>query len=110
MTLLAHFFLLLGGVLAVIAGVGVVRFSTAYARIHAAGVASPIAFLVAGIGAVIELDWVGAGYVVVAALAMLVTLPVGAHLLFRGVHRTTDNSHLGVDDLAPVERQGRGTD
>ncbi len=107
MTTLAEFLLLVGALLAVVAGVGVVRLSTAYARIHAAGVASPIALLVAGAGAVIELDVVGAGYVVIAALAMLATLPVGVHLLFRAVHRTTDNAHLVVDDLAPAEKRGR---
>lgn len=104
MTVVAHLLLLFGALLAVVAGIGAVRFSTAYARIHAAGVASPIAFLVAALGAVMELDPVGAGYTVIAALAMLVTLPIGAHLLFRAVHRTTDNAHLNIDDLGTAEQ------
>lgn len=104
MSVVAQLLFLFGALLAVVAGIGAVRFSTAYARIHAAGVASPIAFLVAALGAIIELDLVGAGYTVIAAMAMLVTLPVGAHLLFRAVHRSTDNAHLGVDDLMTAER------
>ncbi len=105
MTYLAHFLIMFGGLLAMVAGVGTVRFSTAYARIHAAGVASPIAFLVAGVGAIIELDLVGAGYIVIAGLAMLVPLPMGVHLLFRAVHRTTDNSHLQIDDLTAANQR-----
>lgn len=111
MTFIAHLLLVVGGLLAVVAGLGFLRFSTAYARIHAAGVASPIAFLVAGLGGIIELDLVGAGYIVIAALAMLVTLPMGVHLLFRAVHRATDNAHLRIDDLGAAERRRdqRGT-
>ena len=107
MIVLARFLLMFGGLLAVVAGIGALRFPTAYARIHAAGVASPIAFLVAGLGAIIELDLVGAGYIVIAALAMLVTLPMGVHLLFRAVHRSTDNAHLRIDDLAAAERDSQ---
>jgi len=105
MTVVAHFLLVFGGLLAVVAGVGAVRFSTSYARIHAAGIASPISFLVAGLGGIIELDLVGAGYIVIAALAMLVTLPIGAHLLCRAVHRATDNAHLRIDDLTAAEHR-----
>ena len=105
MTVVAELLLVLGAALAVVAGIGAVRFSTAYARIHAAGVASPIAFLVAALGGMLELGVVGAGYILIAAVAMLVTLPVGAHLLFRAVHRTTDGAHLRNDDLATAERR-----
>lgn len=104
MSIVAQLLLLFGALLAVIAGIGSVRLPTAYGRIHAAGIASPIAFLVAALGAIIELDAVGAGYTVIAAMAMLVTLPVGVHLLFRAVHRSTDNTHLGIDDLTTAER------
>jgi len=110
MTIIAHFLIMVGGLLAAVAGIGAVRFSTAYARIHAAGVASPIAFLVAAIGAVIALDRVGAGYVLIASLAMFVTLPMGAHLLFRAVHTTSDNAHLRHDARAEAEQQRKRND
>lgn len=104
MTTVANFLMLLGGFIAILAGVGVLRFSTSYARFHAAGKASPVAFLVAGFGAAIELGASGAAHLVIAGGAMILTLPVGVHLLFRAVHRTSTNAHLVIDELAPAER------
>lgn len=105
MTLLAEILMVLGALIAVLAGVGIIRFSSPYARFHSAGKASPVAFLVAGLGAALELGWVGAGYIAIAAAAMVLTLPVGVHLLFRAVHRTTDGTDLVADDLREAELQ-----
>ena len=107
MSVIAGLLMLLGSGIAVLAGVGVLRFSTAYARFHAAGKASPVAFLVAAAGAGLELGVSGAAYLLIAAVAMTLTLPVGVHLLFRAVHRTTPGNHLAVDELAPAERAAR---
>lgn len=104
MTTIANSLMLLGGFIAILAGVGVLRFSTPYARFHAAGKASPVAFLVAGVGAAIELGASGAAHLVIAGGAMVLTVPVGVHLLFRAVHRTSNNAHLVIDELAPAER------
>jgi len=104
MTLIANVLMLSGGLIAILAGVGVLRFSTSYARFHAAGKASPVAFLVAATGASIELGGAGPTYLIIAGAAMVLTLPVGVHLLFRAVHRTSTNDHLVTDDLAPAER------
>lgn len=106
MNIAASLFILGGGFVALLAGVGVLRFSTSYARFHAAGKASPVAFLVTAVGAGIELGWAGSAYLLLAAVAMILTLPVGVHLLFRAVHRTTAGGHLVVDDLAPAEDAG----
>ena len=103
MSIFSELLMVLGAAVAVIAGLGVVRFRTSFARFHAAGKASPVAFIIAGLGAAIELGWVGAGYILIAAVAMILTLPVGVHLLFRAVHRTSDNRHLVVDDLGAAE-------
>jgi multicomponent Na+:H+ antiporter subunit G len=91
------------GVLAMIAAVGVLRFKTPYARFHAAGKASPVAFLIAALGAGLSLGPTESLQLAVAAAAMSVTLPVSVHLLFRAVHRTSDSSHLVVDDLAAAQ-------
>ena len=107
MNVIAGLLMLLGSGIAVLAGVGVLRFSTSYARFHAAGKASPVAFLVAALGAGLELGVSGAAYLLIAAVAMTLTLPVGVHLLFRAVHRTTPGDHLTVDDLAPAEIAAR---
>jgi multicomponent Na+:H+ antiporter subunit G len=96
MTVVAEIFMVIGSAIAVLAGVGVLRFSTAYARFHAAGKASPVAFIVTSIGAGLTLGWQGAAPLALAVAAMTLTLPVG-------VHRTTPGDHLLVDELAPVE-------
>ena len=103
MNTFASILMLMGGGVALLAGVGVLRFSTSYARFHAAGKASPVAFLIAAAGAGIAVGGAGAAYLALAAAAMVLTLPVGVHLLFRAVHRTQSNDHLLIDDLAPAE-------
>ena len=102
---IASVLVLLGAAIAILAGVGLLRFSTPYARFHAAGKASPVAFLFTAAGAAVELGPGGASRLAVAAAAMVLTLPVGVHLLFRAVHRTTPGDHFMVDELAPAERQ-----
>lgn len=90
----------LGAGAAVLAGVGVIRFTTPSARIQCAGKASPVALLLASLGAGPLLGAAGSAYLAVAAAAMIVTLPAVTALLLRAVHRTADQSHLAVDDLA----------
>ncbi len=107
MNLLAGLIMALGGILAVLAAAGLHRFSTPYARFHAAGKASPVAFLVTAVGASISLGFAGAALLVIASAAMILTLPVGVHLMFRAVHRTTPPS-LVIDELAPAEQAAQG--
>jgi multicomponent Na+:H+ antiporter subunit G len=97
--------MVLGAAVAVLAGVGVLRFRTPYARFHAAGKASPVAFVIVAIGASLDLGLAGAARMAVAVASVVLTLPVGVHLLFRAVHRTTPGDHLVVDELAPEERR-----
>jgi multicomponent Na+:H+ antiporter subunit G len=106
-SVLGSSFVLIGSMLALIAAVGLVRLPTTYARFHAAGKASPVAFLVLSIGVAVETGWSGAARLAVAGAALVLTLPVGVHLLFRAVHRTTPGDHLVLDELAPEERRAR---
>ena len=103
-------FVLSGAAVALLAGVGLLTFKTAYARFHAAGKASPIAFLLVAIGAGIELGLAGAAELAIAAVALLLTLPASTHLLFRATHRTTDGEHLGSDALTEAEDERRRYD
>ncbi len=103
MSVIAALFVLTGAGVALLAGIGVLRFRTPYARFHAAGKASPVAFLFIAAGAAIETGWGGAARLAVAAAALVLTLPVGVHLLFRAVHRTAPRA-LTVDELAPAEQ------
>jgi multicomponent Na+:H+ antiporter subunit G len=97
--------LVLGALVALLAGIGLLTFTTPYARFHAAGKASPIAFLLVAIGAGIEVGLRGAAELAIVAVALLLTLPASTHLLFRATHRTTDSGHLSVDELVAPERE-----
>jgi multicomponent Na+:H+ antiporter subunit G len=101
----ASVFLLLGSFVALLAGIGLVTFTTSYARFHAAGKASPIAFLLVAIGASIEVGWSAGAELAIVAAALLLTLPAATHLLFRATHRTTTSKHLRSDALAVPEHQ-----
>ena len=97
--------LLLGALVALLAGIGLLTFNTPYARFHAAGKASPIAFLLVAIGAGIEVGLRGAAELAIVAVALLLTLPASTHLLFRATHRTTHSVHLSVDELVAPEQE-----
>jgi multicomponent Na+:H+ antiporter subunit G len=101
----ASVLLLLGALVALLAGIGLLTFNTPYARFHAAGKASPIAFLLVAIGAGIEVGLRGAAGLAIVAVALLLTLPASTHLLFRATHRTTDSVSLRVDELRAPERE-----
>jgi multicomponent Na+:H+ antiporter subunit G len=106
MNVLSGVFVLLGAIVALLAGVGLLRFDTPYARFHAAGKASPVAFLLVAIGAALEVGWIGAIELTIVAVALLLTLPASTHLLFRATHRTT-TSELRIDDLTEAEQELR---
>ncbi|MDH3681014.1 MAG: monovalent cation/H(+) antiporter subunit G [Acidimicrobiia bacterium] len=106
MTPIAATLALTGALVALLAGIGLLRFRTPYARFHAAGKASPVAFLLVAAAAAIETGWGGAARLAVASAALVLTLPVGVHLLFRAVHRTTPRT-LAIDELAPAEVRSR---
>jgi len=101
---IASILMLAGAMVALLAGIGLLRFESAYARFHAAGKASPVAFLIAAAGTSLILGWSGAGLLLFAAAAMVLTLPLGVHLLFRAVHRTTD-TQLRVDELDAANKR-----
>ena len=102
-------FLLVGVSIVVLAGVGLFKLRTPYARIHAAGKASPVAFLIAGVGASIELGWSGAARLVLAGAALVLTLPLAVHLLFRALHRTAPRFDPPVDEMAGTDADIRDT-
>lgn len=106
MSIVAGSIMCLGGLLAIVAAIGLHRFSTPYAKFHAAGKASPVAFLVAAVGASISLGVAGAVEFAIAAMAMILTLPTGVHLIFRAVHRTT-GPRLDLDELAEAQQRER---
>ncbi len=108
MNVIAALLMFAGSLVAVLAGIGLLKFHTPYARFHAAGKASPIAFLITAIGAGLALGLDGAAPLVVAACAMVWTLPLGVHLLFRATYRISLDrgetmTHLTGEDLAATD-------
>ncbi len=99
----------LGGVaIIVLAAAGLLRFRTPYARIHAAGKASPVAFIVVAVAAASGLGWEGAARLALAAIALVLTLPLAVHLLFRAVHASHPEFDPPVDEI-PSEKAGHGS-
>lgn len=85
-TIIASLFLLIGGFFALVAALGVFRFSDFYARIHAATKASTFGFGFTALAAALALGTVSAWVKVLAAIAFLfITLPVAAHLLSKAM-------------------------
>ncbi len=93
--------LALGGVaIIVLAAVGLLRFRTPYARIHAAGKASPVAFIVVTLAAAPDVGWAGTARLLLAVVALLLTLPLAVHLLFRAVHASAPEFDPPIDELS----------
>lgn len=99
MSTVASLLVFAGVLIVVLAAVGLVRLKTTYARIHAAGKASPVAFIVVAIGGSIELGGAGAARLVFAAAALMLTLPLAVHLLFRAVHVSQPEIDPDLDEL-----------
>lgn len=90
---------MLGVAVVFLAAVGLMKFDTPYARIHAAGKASPVAFLLIAIGVAPEIGWGGSGRLFLATGALILTLPIAVHLLFRAIHASDPGSDPPTDEL-----------
>jgi multicomponent Na+:H+ antiporter subunit G len=90
---------LLGVAIILSAGIGLLRLRTPYARIHAAGKASPVAFLVVALSVSVDLGWSGGPSLLLASVALVLTLPVAVHLLFRAVHAAAPEYDPPTDEI-----------
>jgi multicomponent Na+:H+ antiporter subunit G len=75
-----------GALLVVLAGVGVVRFSDVYARMHAATKAPTLGITLVGLAAALALGE-GRSKIALAVAFIFVTAPSAAHLVGRSAHR-----------------------
>lgn len=101
--------LLLGGAaFSLLAAIGLQRFDSVFARMHAATKAVTLGLLLVVAAAGIRVDEPGARtkLVLVAAL-QLVTAPLAAHMLARAAYRagTELSPHISVDELADAETE-----
>lgn len=109
MNVVADILMVLGAVLIALATVGLHRFADFYSRSHAASKATSAGFVLLALGAVVHLEGAAARVeLVIAALLLVVTTPVGVHLLARAAHRRGDPTpaRLCIDELADRRAEG----
>ena len=102
--------LILGGLFALVAGIGVLRLQDVFMRMHASTKAGTL-----GVGltlvalAILSADIASVSRSIAAFLFILITAPVAAHIVGRAAHRTGqamwDRTHR--DDLRPAQEQGQ---
>ncbi len=98
--------MVLGAILAVIAGLGLQRFPDVFARMHAATKPATLGLALVLAGAAMLVDDVGSRTKLLLVIALqFVTAPVGSHLVGRAAYRsgTELSSETAVDELAGVD-------
>jgi multicomponent Na+:H+ antiporter subunit G len=99
--------LLLGGAsFALLASIGLQRFDSVFARMHAATKVVTLGLVLVVAAAVIRVDDVGSrAKLVLAAALQFITAPLAAHMVARAAYRagTELNPGMVVDELAGVD-------
>lgn len=103
MTVVGDLLQVLGAAWAVLAAAGVLRFDDVYGRMHAATKSTTLALLIVLAGAGVHLGGADAGKLGLAGLLVLVTAPVGAHLIGRAVHRSPGEVRIRIDTVDELE-------
>jgi multicomponent Na+:H+ antiporter subunit G len=94
-----------GATLVLLAAVGVLRFPDLYSRMHAATKATVVGLVLVAIAGALTVE-ANAGKLLLATALILVTAPVGAHLLGRSAYRAerVPQTLEAQDDLAEIVR------
>jgi multicomponent Na+:H+ antiporter subunit G len=99
--------ILLGGLLGAIAGIGQVRFSDLFTRMHIATKPSTLGLLLVCVGAMSFINGtVAITLLLLTIVLQFLTAPVSAHLVGRAAHRHGDweRSEAVVDDLGEADQ------
>ncbi len=99
-------FIVVGSALAMLGGLGAIRFPDLYSRMHAAAKAPTLGLVLVAIGAGLQIRT----SLAVCALALVVmfqllSAPLGAHAISRAAHRHLEIPLDGIDDLAQDDRR-----
>ena len=104
MDVIAGLFMVLGAALVLIAGIGVARSWSIYARMHPAAIAPTPGVISVAVGLALSIRSTTAFVTaLLVVILLLVTGPVGSHLLTRAVYRQTQSALDSVDELARDE-------
>lgn len=99
MRAIGEFVMVLGAAWSVLAAVGVNRFGDVYARMHASAKASTLGVLLVLLGAAPHLPAGDAVKLLVAAVLLFLTAPIGAHLVGRAVYERSGEARVQIDDV-----------
>lgn len=107
MSTVSGLFLIAGSALAMIGGIGSVRFPDLLSRMHAAAKAPTLGLVLVAIGAAIEIGtMLAVTTVILVVVLQLMSSPVGAHALSRASRRQVAVSLDDVDELTRDEQAG----
>ncbi len=102
MDTLGQVLIVAGCLLVFVSSIGLHRFPDVFARLHAAGKATSLGFALVVAGAIsIGLPGRGWGELLVASVVLLLTTPVGVHMLARAAYWSGDQlaESTAVDEL-----------
>ena len=84
---LSWIFLLTGGALSIIAGIGLVRLPDIYARSHAAGIGDTLGSAMVVLGLILQApDWMVASKLALVIVFLWLTSPVASHALVKATY------------------------
>jgi multicomponent Na+:H+ antiporter subunit G len=100
--------MVLGAGWSALAAVGVNRFGDVFARMHAATKSTTLGLLLVLFGAALHLPVPEAVKLLLAAVLLLPTAPIGAHLVGRAVHRNIGAAEVRIDTVDELRDEGDG--
>ncbi|MCZ7529894.1 MAG: monovalent cation/H(+) antiporter subunit G [Acidimicrobiia bacterium] len=108
-TIVASVLICAGVALALVAGVGIVRFPNVFARMHAATKPATLGLILVAAGAAVEVGGTGnVTRLILVILLQVLTAPIAAHMVGRAAHRRGAPTGGDVDELADAVRSGDG--
>lgn len=99
MDLVGEVLLVLGAAWSVLAAIGVNRFGDIYARMHAATKTTTLGVLLVLLGTALHVAPLDAAKLLLAAVLLFLTAPIGAHLVGRSVHRNVGSAPMRIDSV-----------
>jgi len=103
MALVADLLMVAGALWFVLAAIGVARLGDSLARVHAATKATTLGMILVVVGATLHGPGGDDVKLLLAVALVVLTNPLGGHLLGRAVERNPGTAEVRIDVRAPVE-------
>jgi multicomponent Na+:H+ antiporter subunit G len=106
-SVLGQALLVVGAGWTLLAAIGVVKFDDAYSRMHALSKATTLGLVLVLGGAATQLAGADAAKLALVGVLVFLTVPAGAHLVGRAMHRCPGDARIRidtVDELREAER------